>query len=159
MNTNQIIVKMVMDRWYSLLKNFNTTLNLLTDEQLEKEIAPGKNRGIYLLGHLTAVHDNMMQLLDFGDKLFPELYEPFINSPDKAVAVIPSAKELRAAWTKMNDALNQKMESLKQEEWFQKHTSVSEEDFLKEPHRNKLNILFTRTTHMAYHDGQFTLLR
>ena len=33
------------------------------------------------------------------------------------------------------------------------------EDFIKEPHRNKLNVLLTRTTHLAYHAGQLALLK
>ena len=39
-------------------------------------------------------------------------------------------------------------------EWVEKHTSVSAEDFAKEPHRNRYTILLTRTMHMALHFGQ-----
>ena len=46
MNTTQLTIKMLLDRWYALTKNFDTVLNALTDEQLEKEIAPNKNRGM-----------------------------------------------------------------------------------------------------------------
>lgn len=159
MTSNEIIVKMVFDRWHSLIKNFNTSLEALSDEQLQNEIAPGRNRGIYLLGHLAAVHDDMIRLLDFGDKLYPGLFDPFIKSPDKAVSNIPSAKELRDAWNKVNDTLNQKFEAMQADDWFQKHTAVSEEDFAKEPHRNKFNIILTRTTHLAYHHGQFILIK
>ncbi|MBC7554999.1 MAG: hypothetical protein H7257_13600 [Taibaiella sp.] len=45
------------------------------------------------------------------------------------------------------------------EDWFLKHNSVSAEDFVNEPHRNKLNILLTRTTHLSYHLGQFILIK
>jgi hypothetical protein len=159
MESKQLILKMVFDRWNGALKNFDSTLNALTDEQLQKEIAPGRNRGTYLLGHLIAVHDDMIVLLDMGDKLFPEFVEPFIKSPDKSVAETPSAKELRAAWNKMNELLAQKFSSMQPDEWFQKHTAVSEEDFLKELHRNKLNIIITRTTHLTYHTGQLVLLK
>ncbi|HTF03190.1 MAG TPA: DinB family protein [Bacteroidia bacterium] len=159
MNSNQIMVKMVMDRWYAQIKNFEALLNAMTDEQLQKEIAPNKNRGIYLLGHLVAVHDDMLPLLDFGKQIFPELNGPFLKSPDKSGAEIPSAKELRASWNTMNTVLTEKFNSLQPEEWFEKHTSVSAEDFVKEPHRNKLNIVVTRTTHLAYHTGQFVLLK
>ena len=159
MKTEQLIVKMTFDRWNAQIKNFTTALDSLTDEQLQKEIAPNKNRGIYLLGHLIAVHDDMIQLLDFGDKLFPELNETFIKSPDKALKEIPSAKELRGYWTKQNEVLNEKFAVMQAEDWFKKHTAVSEEDFIKEPHRNKLNIIITRTSHLSYHLGQFILLK
>ncbi len=159
MNSNQIVLKMIFDRWNGALKNFDTLLNSITDEQLQKEIAPNKNRGIYLLGHLIAVHDDMLILLDMGDKLYPELHNPFINSPDKSVSEIPSATELRAYWSNQCDILKQKFESTQPEEWFEKHTAVSAEDFINEPHRNKLNIIITRTTHLSYHTGQFVLLK
>jgi hypothetical protein len=159
METNQIMLKMIFDRWYAQIKNFDTALNAITDEQLQKEIAPGKNRGIYLLGHLIAVHDDMLVLLGLGDKLYPELTEPFIKSPDKTVNEIPSAAALRGYWSKQNDLLTQKFNGVQNDEWFQKHTAVSEEDFIKEPHRNKLNIIITRTSHLSYHLGQFVLLQ
>jgi hypothetical protein len=159
METNEIMVKMIFDRWNSLIKICDTTLNSLTDEDLFKEIAPGKNRGIYLLGHLIAVHDDMISLLNFGKKQYPDLFEIFLKSPDKTVAEIPSASELRILWTTQNELLAQKFEGLKAEEWFEKHTAVSEEDFEKEPHRNKLNIIITRTSHLSYHAGQLILLK
>ena len=159
MKTDQIMVKMVLDRWYSLIKTCDTVLASITDEQLQKEIAPNKNRGIYLLGHLIAVHDEMMSILGLGDKLYPELYEPFLTSPDRSVSEIPSAKELRTSWSKQNEFITQKFNSLQPGEWFLKHNSVSAEDFIKEPHRNRLNVLLTRTTHLSYHVGQLVLLK
>ncbi len=158
MNTTATTLKMIFDRWYALLKNFDTSLNALTDEQLQHEITPGKNRGIYLLGHMIAVHDDMLRLLDLGDKMYPELFEPFIKASDKTVSDIPSAATLRAYWAKQNEVLKQKFDSVQPDEWFQKHTAVTAEDFAKEPHRNKLNIIITRTTHLAYHHGQFVLI-
>ena len=159
MNSNQTILKMIFDRWYASIKNFDAVLNAITDDQLQKEIAPGKNRGIYLLGHLIAVHDEMLILLNMGEKLYPELHKLFIESPDKSIAEIPSAAELRGRWIKQCEVLRQKFESLKPGEWFEKHTAVSAEDFINEPHRNKLNIILTRTTHLNYHTGQLILLK
>lgn len=158
MNTNQVMVKMTFDRWYSLTKMCDTFLESVTDETLQKEIAPDRNRGVYILGHLIAVHDAMLPVLNFGDQLYPELYESFLKSPDKAVAEIPSAQELRKIWATQLETLNQKFESLQTDEWFGRHNSVSDEDFAKEPHRNKLNILITRTSHLSYHIGQLALL-
>ena len=158
-NATETMIKMVLDRWQALIKNFDTLLDLISDDQLQKEVSPGKNRGIYLLGHLAAVHDDMLPLLNFGEKLYPSLSEPFIKSPDKAVSELPSAEELRVSWNKVNDVLAEKFARLKPDEWFQKHNAVSTEDFIKEPHRNRLNIIITRTTHLSYHLGQFILLK
>lgn len=159
MNTNQIIVKMVLDRWYGSIKNWDSMLDNLTDEAMQREIAPGRNRGIYLLGHLIAVHDDMLILLGMGKKLYPELNEPFIKSADKTNGQIPGISELRGYWKNQCAIMQQKFDSLTPEEWFEKHTAVSSEDFANEPHRNKLNIIITRTSHLQYHSGQLVLLK
>lgn len=159
MNTTQTMVKLILDRWEASMHNCDTLLKELSDDQLQQEVAPGKNRGIYLLGHLIAVHDNMLPLLNFGEKQYPDLTKPFIESPDKAVGEIPSARELRAIWDKQKAHLKTEMDRVKAEDWFGRHTAVSEEDFAKEPHRNKLNIILTRTTHLAYHTGQLIYLK
>ncbi len=159
MTQTDIILKMVFDRWNASVTNFDTLLTSLTDDTLQKEIAPGKNRGIYLLGHLIAVHDDMLILLDMGEKLYPALHEPFLKSADKVITSIPSSSELRTFWTHQCEVMKQKFGSLNPEEWFEKHTAVSAEDFAKEPHRNKLNIILTRTTHLQYHIGQLRLLK
>lgn len=159
MAANQLMVKMVFDRWHSLIKICDTNLNSISDEQLLNEIAPCKNRGIYILGHLIAIHDAMLPVLNLGGPEHEELFETFVKSPDKSVEPILSAKELRAIWKSQMESLTPKLESLSADEWFEKHNSVSAEDFEKEPHRNKLNVLLTRTTHLSYHTGQLRLLK
>ena len=159
MDTTQTMVKMVLDRWHGLVKRTDGIIDSITDEQLEREIAPGSNRGIYVLGHIIAVNDDMLPILDFGERLFPELNEPFIQQPDKSVKEIPSAKKLRELWRQQNEILAKKFNGLQTNEWFEKHTSVSAEDFIKEPHRNKLNIIITRTSHLSHHSGQLALIK
>jgi DinB superfamily len=158
MNTTDLSIKMVIDRWNGSILNLNRHLNALSDEQLQKEVAPGKNRGTYILGHLIAVHDDMIVLLDLGEKLYPQLHEPFLKLADKATNEIPSAAELRAFWNIHCEVLQQKFGKMQAEQWFEKHTAVTQEDFEKEPHRNKLNIIITRTSHLQYHTGQLVLL-
>lgn len=158
MTTLEVTVKMVLDRWNGSIANLNKLLNGLTDEQLLKDIVPGKNSGMYLLGHLVAVHDDMLVLMDMGEKLFPELFEPFIKQADKIAITTPTVAELREMWKKQNDHFHEKFEKMKPEEWFEKNAVVSEEDFLIEPHRNKLNVIITRTSHLQYHMGQLRLL-
>ncbi len=158
MEEMQTIVKMVLDRWKSLLAIFDTKLKGFTDEELLQEIAPGKNRGIYILGHLIAVHDAMLPLLNLGEQQHPQFFEIFVTLPDKSIAVIPAPGELRMIWKSQVEMLTDKLETFSTEEWFTKHNSVSADEFKTEPHRNKLNILLTRTTHLAYHTGQVALL-
>lgn len=159
MDMTQTAVKLILDRWEASMHHCDVLLQSLPDDRLQQEISPGKNRGIYLLGHLIAVHDSMLPLLDLGEKQYPEWTKIFIESPDRTVAELPSAQELRSAWNLQRTYLKTKMDLFKPEDWFGKHTAVSEEDFLKEPYRNKLNIILTRTTHLAYHTGQLINLK
>src|SRR4051794_37909631 len=154
-----IFIKMVLDAWHTHIKRTDDLFNSLTDEQLMQEIAPGKNRGIYLLGHLAAIHDRMLLILELGASLHPELWEPFVERRDKEVAALPATQTLRAYWKEINTHLAAQMQSLSLEAWFQKHTTIPAEDFAKEPHRNKLNIVINRTNHLANHLGQLLLLR
>ena len=158
MATNELFIKMVFDRWNGSVKNFDTLLNSLTDEQLQKEIATGKNRGIYLLGHLAATHDGMLPLLGFGERFYPQLDEIFIDNPDKTITQTMSASELRASWKKVNSTLADHFSKLSSDAWFEKHNAVSQDDFIKQPHRNKLNVIITRTNHLTYHNGQLIFL-
>jgi RNA polymerase sigma-70 factor, ECF subfamily len=70
----------------------------LTDEQLQQQVAPGKNRVFYLLGHLTAMHDRMFPLLGLGERLHPELHDAYITNPDRVLGDPLSATDLRKAW-------------------------------------------------------------
>ncbi|MBI4944816.1 MAG: DinB family protein [Bacteroidetes bacterium] len=157
--TNQIMVKMALDAWNSQIKNGDDLLEKLSDEQLMTEVAPGRNRGIYLVGHLVAVHDRMLPLLGLGEQLYPQLNEPFLKNPDNAKAAMPSVKELRQFWKNINSTLADHFSKMQSDAWFQKHTSVSAEDFAKEPHRNKLNTILSRTSHLSNHLGQLVFLK
>jgi hypothetical protein len=159
MEQDAIMVKMALDNWNGTIKNTNKLLNELTDEQLRGDVAPGRNSGTYLLGHLAVVHDRMLPLLGFGDQAYPHLNEAFLSSPDKSGKEMPAIGELRTYWNETNDRLDKHFNSLQPHEWFQRHTSVSEEDFAKEPHRNRLNVLIGRTNHLAGHLGQMVFLK
>jgi hypothetical protein len=150
---------MALDSWYTHINRANKLLESLTDEQLANKVAPNRNTGTYLLGHLVAVHDAMIPLLNIGSKLYPQLEEPFIKQPDKSELEKPSIQQLREYWTEVNNALALSFNLMNVDEWFQKHTAVSEEDFVINPLRNKLNVLLSRTNHLAYHTGQLAFLK
>lgn len=155
----EIFIKMVLDAWYTQIKYADDLFKVLPDQQLLNEVAPGKNRGIYLLGHLTAVHDKMLSLLGLGNPLYPHLYGIFVERSDKVSSDGPGPNELRQYWKEVNSNLTSNFSKLSPAEWFQKHTAVFEDDFAKEPHRNKLNIIVNRTNHLANHLGQLLLLK
>lgn len=159
MNNEQLFVKLALDNWHAQIKRADTLFDTLTDEQLQQATAPGRSRGIYLLGHLTAVHDILLPLLRFEEQRYPELREAFVVQPDNAAAEFPSISELKAAWKTVNEKLAAHFERLTPAEWLERHNSVSPEDFEKEPHRNRLNVLHSRTNHLAHHYGQLVYLK
>ena len=125
---------------------------------LEKQVAPDRNRLIYLWGHLSAMHDRMLSLLSVAERVRPEFDHIFIGTPDRTTE-LPSADVIRAWWTEVNTRLNVGMARFSSGDWLAKHASVSEEDFAKEPLRNRFSILLSRTNHLSYHIGQAALVR
>ena len=150
---------MVLDAWYLQVKRTDDLLKTLTDEQLNHEISPGRNTGVYLLGHLIGVHDKMLPLLGLGESFYPELYEMFVTSKHDPSKATPPIHDLRSYWTKVNQSLADHFSKMNPDDWFQRHMVISEEDFVKEPHRNKLNLVLNRTNHLEYHRGQMILLK
>ena len=156
---NELFLKMVLDGWRQYIKRTGTLLGELPDERLLLQIAPGKNTGKYLLGHLTAVHDRMLPLLRLGKPLYPELHDPFESKPDGEHIRPFDLDDLRLSWKEVNESLDFSFGQLTSAEWLERHTAVSEEDFVKEPHRNRLNVVINRTNHLAWHYGQLLLLK
>ena len=156
-NQQKLFVKMAHDTWSERINATSELVDQLTDEQLMIEVSPGRNRGIYLVGHLASVHDQMLPLLRFQEMLFPELQPLFIDAADKTIT-LPPVQQVRQQWSAIHSTLMGRMTSLPAEEWFTRHASISEDDFAKEPHRNRLNLLMNRTNHMSYHRGQLALL-
>jgi hypothetical protein len=158
MTPEQALVTSTIQSWKIQIERADKLFLPLTEAQLQKEVAPGKNRLIYLWGHLTAVHDRMLPLLDVGARLYPELDSPFLTNPDRAVPDPPTGEEIKGFWQQVNSKLLAGFEGFSPADWLKRHTSVSEEDFAKDPSRNRFAILLSRTSHIAFHLGQSALI-
>ena len=153
-----IFVKMVISNWDLQNDRLQNVLGAFTDEQLAGHTAPGRNTGRYLVGHLAAVNDAMLPLLGFRDKLFPALQELFVDNAENNNGTYPSLEELRSNLKEVTATLKKYFNSMSAEAWFSRHTNMTDEEFVKEPHRNKLNVLLNRTNHLSYHFGQLAYL-
>ena len=151
-----LYVTTALKSWETWLGRAGKLFGSLSNEEMLVEIAPGKNRPVYLLGHLTAVHDGMIPQLRLGEASYPQFRELFIDNRDRAVE-IPATSDLRQAWNEVGQTLSRLLQSLSPEEWLERHATVSEEDFLLQPDRNRLAILLSRTGHLSYHLGQLML--
>mgnify|MGYP002138500610 CR=1 FL=1 len=159
MNDQQaLFVRMTLDAWTERVNATGALLEKLTDDELMRQVAPGRNRGIYLMGHLITVHDMMLPLLRFQEVVYPELKSAFLDEADKAANALPPVQQLREHWKTVHGTLQGHMQQLPVNEWFTRHSSISEADFAKEPHRNRLNLVINRTGHLSYHRGQLALL-
>lgn len=157
-NGKTIFIKMALSAWDTYNARVTKLINTLSDEQLLADTAPGRNSGIYLLGHLVAVSDGLIPILGFGERLYPELDKLFLINPDRSGLEIPSINQLKEYWNKVTSKLTDHIIRVPEDEWFTRHSNVSEADFANEPHRNKLNIIINRTNHTSYHLGQMVYL-
>jgi hypothetical protein len=152
-------VDVALRSWKSNIDRADTFFAALSPEELQKEIAPGKNRLVYIWGHLAAVSDRMLAILGLCERLHPELDAMFLSNPDKMVELTLSPEKLKHIWDEINERLWTGISKLSPSEWLEKHTAVSDADFSREPYRNRFGILLSRTTHLAYHLGQAVLAK
>lgn len=159
-NTDQaeLLVSTVLHNWNLQNQRLDSLLEQLSDEDLARETAPGRNTGNWLLGHLTAVSDGMLPLLGMRDKLYPGLQHIFIDNSDKSGLEFPPTADLRKYRKDVNQALTEFFNGMPTQSWTERHQAVTEEDFQQEPHRNKIGMLINRTAHLSYHLGQLIYL-
>ena len=151
------LIDSALRNWRSNVDRAGKLFGNFSEEQLLQEVAPGRNRRIYLWGHLTAFNDALIPLLGFGPRIHPELDLMFVANPDRTVPTILLGEDLKIIWQKTSQLLGTEFSKLSVADWLQKHGAVSEEDFLREPHRNRFTVLLGRTAHIAYHLGQAKL--
>ncbi len=131
MTTDKLMIDTALASWRQAVAQASETFNSLTDDQFQREVAPGH----------------------------PELDAMFIKNPDKVIKELPTAANLKKSWAEVNQNVLRKMEALSPREWLQRHTTMTDEDLTKNPTRNRLNILLSRARHVSYHLGQVALAR
>ena len=98
MNAEQIIIDSVLALWKSTVDRATKLFDDLSEEDAAEPVAPGRNRVVYLLGHLTAVHDRMIPLLGLGERVHPEMDASFVSNPDRAGGNLPPLADLKNRW-------------------------------------------------------------
>ena len=159
MNAEQQLIDSGLRAWKFNADRIESFFVALAEAQLQQEIAPGRNRLLYLWGHLAAVNDALFPLLGIGPRLYPDLDAMFLTNPDRSTPVMFAGSELKPVWSKINNTLWTTFSQWSPSEWVAKHTDVSDEDFRKEPHRNRYSVMLARNTHMAFHYGQAILAK
>jgi uncharacterized damage-inducible protein DinB len=159
MTTEELLTRTALNAWKQVIGRFDNAIAALNEEQLQKQVAPGKNRLLYLVGHLTAIHDRLFSLLGLGERIHPELDKVYIENPDRTYPDPLPAADLKQAWSQVNERLTAAFENFTPVEWLARHTAISEADFANQPTRNRLAIVINRTNHVAFHTGQVALTK
>ena len=135
----------------------NETMSGFADEDFYTELSPGKNHGVWILGHLIVSDDDFSLYMGKGGLLYPEYSEVFgQGSKIKPVEDYPSVKKLKGLWAnvcKKNMAI---YSSLKDSEFDEPHALVEdpEKDFFK----TKERVIYAWQLHQMYHTGQLGVL-
>lgn len=157
MTAEEQLIDGALRTWKSSIERFERAFSNLSDDQLEMRVAPGRNRLLYVLGHIVVVHDRMLELLDAGPRRHPELDAFFLLSPDEGGQAPVSGLKLNEMLLDVDAALSNAFSAWAPTDWLSKHTAVSAEDFAKEPQRNRFSVLLSRTVHVQFHLGQVVL--
>lgn len=150
---------MALLSWNTQVKRAEKVFNSYTDDEFYLPVATGKNRIVYLYGHLAAYHDMLKETLGIGKQNRPDLAVIFLQNPDNPSIKLPPIEELKAHWTEVHGELNTLFDQLSPGDWFKRHNAMTDEDFEKDPSRNRLSVLLNRANHVAYHIGQVVLVK
>lgn len=144
-------------QWDTYNRRMQKTLDSLSAENFNRPIVPGGNSPSWLLGHLADTDDTLLELFGIRQRLFPELAKIYHHERGTNQSGHLSKEELITKWKAITTELDRAFKAMSEGDWLARHMAVTEEDFKKEPHRNKLNVLLSRVTHKASHLGQVAL--
>ena len=144
-------------QWDVYNTRMEKVLQTISNENYNMAILLGGNSPSWLMGHLADTDDKLLELFGIRKRLFPELSTIYHHERGKNQTGLLSKEEVLEKWRLISAALNQAFKTWDEKEWLSKHMAVSEEDFKKEPHRNRLNVMLSRVTHKASHLGQIAM--
>ena len=145
-------------QWNIYNKRIQKTIDSISNSDFNKPIVEGGNSPSWILGHLADDDDSLLELLGIATRKFPELKTIYHHERGANQQGHLTKAELSAKWKAISDELDKAFQSWTEKDWLSRHTKVSEEDFKKEPHRNRLNVMLSRVSHKASHMGQIALL-
>jgi hypothetical protein len=132
-------------------------IDTITDENFNQPMVPDGNSPSWLLGHLADTDDKLLELFGIGKRIYPELSTIYHHERNTNQRGHLPKDELSAKWKKIVTELDNAFKNMTEADWLARHLSVTEEEFKKEPHRNKLNVFLSRISHKASHLGQIAM--
>jgi uncharacterized damage-inducible protein DinB len=144
-------------QWDAFNRRAQKMLESISEENFNRPIFAGGNSPSWLMGHLADTEDALLELFGIRKRMFPELAKIYHHEKGNNQTGHLSKVELTAKWNEISAELDRAFKAMSESDWHGRHTAVSEEDYKKEPHRNKLNVMLSRVTHKASHLGQIAL--
>ena len=139
----------IMEGW------INQHLNSLSDEDLAAEIAPGRNTGIWTLGHLIASMDDIGLYLCNEDILYKDLWDQFGPGSKSDGKAYPPVSEMRERWIKVNEKAKRIISGLTDNELNEKHNNKQD---TTEFYNTKQKVIDCWILHQMYHAGHLGIL-
>jgi uncharacterized damage-inducible protein DinB len=144
-------------QWDTYNNRMQKVLDNITEENFNKPVTAGANSPSWILGHLADTDDKLLELFGIRKRLFPELEKIYHHERGSNQSGHLKKTELITKWRSILAELNLAFKAMSESDWHGRHQAVSEEDFKKEPHRNKLNVMLSRVAHKASHLGQVAM--
>lgn len=151
------IAKKFLQQYIMMIEWVNNYIDSLNDKEFEMELSPGKNHGVWILGHLIASDDDFSVYMGNGELLFPEYAEMFgQGSKLLNVSDYPEVSKLRIQWKEVFEKNKKIYENLKDEEFEQIPENMKGEALNYFTSKGK--IVMAWQLHQMYHGGQLSVL-
>ncbi|HMS64085.1 MAG TPA: DinB family protein [Ignavibacteria bacterium] len=152
-----VLSKKFYQQYIMMIEWVNIYINALDDKELEMELSPGKNHGVWILGHLIASDDDFSVYMGKGELLFPEYSELFgQGSKLKKVSEYPEVSKLREQWMTVFEKNKKIYVNLRDEE-FEEIPENMDEDGMNY-FTSKGKVIMAWQLHQMYHGGQLSVL-
>lgn len=158
-NLTMTTLQICLLQWDALNKRMLKTIDSISEENFNNPIVEGGNSPSWIMGHLVEADDALLELLGIGKRLFPDLTKIYHHERGTNQTGHLTKQEIVQRFKSVFEALDKAFKSWSEADWLMRHTAVSEEDFKKEPHRNRLNVMLSRVSHKASHLGQIALVK
>lgn len=154
------IIKRFAEQYDSMADWVGMNIAPLSDEEFRWELSPGKNHGVWLLGHLITSDDDFSLFMGRGEMLYPE-YPAIFGEGSKLQPVenYPDVSLLKEQWKNVVRKNKKVYAELKDAELDERHGLIkSDEDFEKDFFKTKFGVITHWQLHQMYHAGQLSVL-
>ena len=151
------IIEISLLQWDTYNRRMQKVIDTITDQNFNSAIVANGNSPSWLLGHLADTDDKLLELFGIKNRMFPELEKIYHHDRGTNQTSHLSKEDLNTKWKAITAELDNAFKSWSESDWLSKHAAVTEDDFKKEPQRNKLNVLLSRVAHKASHLGQIAM--